>query len=369
MIYFDNAATSFHKPPSVAQAVLDSFGQVGNAARGINQMSLAAERIVYGTRQLLAELFQTGPKQIAFSSGSTESLNTLIQGFVQPGDHVITTVMEHNSVLRPLYRIGCQVDFLGITDDGRLDTTKRDDLIRPNTTCLIITQAANLTGVINDLSDWGEWCQKHNIELFVDASQTAGVLPIRMKDMQLSAVAFTGHKGLFGPQGTGGLAVREGLDIRPLKVGGSGIATFAKEHPPQMPTRLESGTLNIHGLAGLKAGLEFIQTTGLTAIHKRETALRQHFLDGLNQLPVQLYGHLPPAVGIVALNAVGMDSALLGGYLSDEGILIRSGGHCAPLHHEAFGTVEQGMVRFSFSYFNTFDEVDKALDALTNILL
>lgn len=369
MIYLDNAATSFLKPPSVARAVYDSFGQVGNAARGINQMSLAAERIVYGTRQIVAEMFQSSPKQVAFSSGSTESLNLLIQGFVDPQDHVITTVMEHNSVLRPLYRIGCDIDYIGLMPDGTLDKANRDQLIKHNTTCLIITHAANLTGVINDLSDWGEWCERHGIEFFVDASQSAGVLPIRMADMKISALAFTGHKGLFGSQGTGGLIVKQGLDIRPLKVGGSGIATFDKEHPGQMPTRLEAGTLNIHGLAGLKAGLEFILATGIDRIHAKELQLRTRFLEGLDDLPVILYGVGPPSVGIVALNIEGEDSALIGGYLSDEGILIRTGGHCAPLHHEAFGTVEQGMLRFSFSYFNTEQEIDKAIGALRNIII
>lgn len=369
MIYLDNAATSFLKPPSVSQAVFDSFSQVGNAARGINQMSLAAERIVYGTRQLIADLFQSSPKQVAFSSGSTESLNILIQGFINQEDHVITTVMEHNSVLRPLYRLGCDIDYLPITPEGRLDKTNRDKLIKDNTTCLILTHAANLTGVINDLEDWGEWCDKHGIEFFVDASQSAGVLPIRMKDMKISAVAFTGHKSLFGAQGTGGLIIREGLDIRPLMVGGSGIATFDKEHPKQMPTRLEAGTANIHGLAGLKAGLEFIQATGLEVIHDKEMDLRQRFLDGLKDLPVTLYGSEPDTVGIVALNVTGEDSALIGGYLSEEGILVRTGGHCAPLHHEAFGTVDQGMIRVSFSYFNTEEEVDTALRAFRNIIL
>lgn len=369
MIYLDNAATSFLKPPSVAQAVFDSFGQVGNAARGINQMSLAAERIVYGTRQQLAELVQAAPKQVAFSSGSTEALNILIQGFVKPEDHVITSVMEHNSVLRPLYRIGCEIDFLPITPEGRLDRSNRDALIKDNTSCLILTHAANLTGVINDLADWGDWCDKHGIEFFVDASQTAGVLPIKMKDMKISALAFTGHKSLFGAQGTGGLVVRDGLDIRPLSVGGSGIATFDKEHPKQMPTRLEAGTANIQGLAGLRAGLTFIEATGIDVIHEREQSLRQRFLGGLEGLPVTLYGSEPETVGIVALNVTGEDSALIGGYLSEAGILVRTGGHCAPLHHEAFGTVDQGMIRFSFSYFNTEEEVDTALDAFRNILL
>lgn len=369
MIYLDNAATSYLKPPEVAQAVFDSFGQVGNAARGINQLSLAAERIVYGTRQLLAEMFDARPKQVAFSSGSTESLNTLIQGFLKPEDHVITTVMEHNSVLRPLYRLGCEVDYIGLTPDGALDKPQRDKLIRPNTKCLILSHAANLTGVVNDLSDWGDWCQDRGIEFFVDASQSAGVLPISMKDIKISALAFTGHKGLLGPQGTGGLVVREGLEIEPLKVGGSGIATFDEEHPKAMPTRLEAGTLNIHGLAGLKAGLEFIQETGMKAIHDKEQTLRKHFLAGLEGLPVITYGTDLPSVGIVSLNAKDLDSARLGDYLSEEGILIRSGGHCAPLHHINWSTREQGMVRFSFSYFNTLSEVDQALSALRNILL
>lgn len=367
MIYLDNAATSFLKPNTVAQAVFDSFSQVGNAGRGINQASVAAERIVYETRQLLAEMVGATPKQVAFTSGSTESLNTIIHGYLASDDHVITSVMEHNSVLRPLYRLGCDLSFIPIDESGRLDRTGRDLLVKPNTKCLILTHAANLTGVVNDLVEWGQWAKEQGIALIVDASQTMGVLPIDMNAMNIAALAFTGHKGLFGAQGTGGIILADGFDIQPLKVGGSGIATFSKDHPHQMPTRLEAGTLNIHGLAGLRAGLLFIQHTGLDAIHDKEMLLRQRFLEGIKDLDVTLYGAVEDAVGIVALNVAHEDSAVVGDWLSDEGILVRTGGHCAPLHHEAFGTVDQGMVRFSFSYFNPEVDIDKAIVALRNI--
>lgn len=367
MIYFDNAATSFLKPPSVAQAVFDSFSQVGNAARGINEASLAAERIVFETRQLIADLVQAKPKQVAFTSGATESLNTIIQGCLAPEDHVITSVQEHNSVLRPLYRLGCALDFLPIDERGQIIKSNRDELVRSNTKALILTHAANLTGAVNDLLDWGAWCRENNLAFIVDGAQSLGVLPIDLARMNISALAFTGHKGLFGPQGTGGIVVKDGFYIEPLKVGGSGISTFSKEHPKRMPTRLEAGTLNVHGLAGLRAGLQFIQEIGLQAIRDKETHLRQCFIEGVSALGLTMYGTTGDHVGIVALNVTQIDSALIGERLSDLGFVIRSGGHCAPLHHEAFGTVEQGMIRFSFSYFNTEEEVASALEALRNI--
>lgn len=367
MIYLDNAATSFLKPPTVAKAVFDSFSQVGNAARGTNQASLAAERIVFETRQLLADLVGSSAKQVAFTSGSTESLNTIIHGFLSPDDHVITSVMEHNSVLRPLYRLGCDLSLLPIDEAGHLVKDGRDELLKDNTKALILTHAANLTGVINDLEDWGAWCEEHGIAFIVDASQTMGVVPIDLHSMNISALAFTGHKSLFGAQGTGGIVLKEGFSIDPLKVGGSGIATFSKEHPPHMPTRLEAGTLNVHGLAGLRAGLQFIQATTIEAIHDKELTLRQRFLDGVKDLDITRYGDTGETVGIVALNVAKEDSAVIGEWLSEDDILVRTGGHCAPLHHEAFGTVDQGMVRVSFSYFNTEEEVDTAIKAFRNM--
>lgn len=369
MIYLDNAATSFLKPPAVAQAVFDSFSYVGNASRGVNRISVQAERLLYELRLAMAELFDAKPKQVAFNSGSTEGLNTVLQGFLSDKDHVITTVMEHNSVLRPLYRIGCALSFLPIEPDGKLDLSMRDELLQPNTKAVVISHASNLTGVVNDLQDWGDWCARHHIELIVDASQSAGVLPISLEKMKISALCITGHKGLFGAQGTGALILKEGFLIEPLKVGGSGVQTFSKTHPEQMPTRLEAGTQNLHGLSGLKAGLDFLLETGLDSVHAREMALRDYFLEQVRELPLQYYGAGQAGVAIVALNALDMDSSALGAALEEQGIVIRSGGHCAPLHHEAYNTVQRGMVRFSFSYFNTHKDVDTAVEALRNIIL
>lgn len=369
MIYLDNAATSFLKPPAVAQAVFESFSSLGNASRGVNRTSLQAERLLYELRVALADMFEARPKQVAFNSGSTEGLNTVLQGYLTSKDHVLTTVMEHNSVLRPLYRLGCELSTLPISLDGRLNVSSRDALVQPNTKAVVITHVSNLTGVENDLMDWGKWCAEREIALIVDASQSAGVLPISLEKMNISALCITGHKGLFGAQGTGALILKEGFKVDPLKVGGSGVQTFSRTHPEQMPTRLEAGTLNLHGLSGLKAGVDFIRQTGLDTIHMKEMALRSYFLEQASDLPLEYYGATQAGVAIVALNAKGMDSSELGEALEEQDIVIRSGGHCAPLHHEAFGTVQRGMVRFSFSYFNTLDDIDTAVKALRNILL
>lgn len=368
MIYFDNAATSFLKPQSVRDAVAKSFDYVGNASRGVNTLSMQSERLFLETRFLLADLFGTGVKQIAFTHNATDSLNTVLKGFIKPEDHVITTVMEHNSVLRPLYQIGCELSLLSIDQKGELETGEIDGLVHKNTKAMVLTHAANLTGVSNHLKQWGDWCEKHQIAFIVDASQSAGVLEINMEEMKIDALCFTGHKSLFGPQGTGGIAVRKDFDIEPLKVGGSGIQTFSKEHPRAMPTRLEAGTLNGHGIAGLKAGLEFIKERTREAIHEKEIKLYQAFLEGVSVIPgITMYGVSNHKTAVLSLNVGNLESGVVSEKLLEHDIIIRSGGHCAPLHHEAFGTVEQGMVRFSFSYFNTLEEVDKALTALQYI--
>ena len=375
MIYFDNAATTMVKPDCVIDAVVNAMRHFGNSGRGAHEASLDASRLIYETRERISNLFHLGnPMQVAFTSNSTESLNTAIQGLFEAGDHVITTVLEHNSVLRPLYLMetrGVDVTILPCDEKGVLRYELLEESIRPETKAVVCTHASNLTGNKMDLERIGQVCRKHGIKLVVDASQTAGVLPIDMEKQNIDVLCFTGHKGLLGPQGTGGICVREGIQIRPLKSGGSGVHTYLKEHPKDMPTALEAGTLNGHGIAGLHASLGFLGETGIDAIHRREASVMRRFSEGVTKIPsVKVYGDFSTddRAAIVALNIGDYDSS----EVSDElavtyGISTRPGAHCAPLMHQSFGTVDQGMVRFSFSYFNTEEEVDTGIQAVREL--
>ena len=372
-IYMDNAATTMQKPDCVIDAVVNAMKHMGNSGRGAHEASLDASRLIYETREMLSELFNLrDPRQVAFTLNSTEALNTAILGLFDPGDHIISTVMEHNSVLRPLYRLeekGCQVSFVPCDEKGRLRTDLLESFLKENTKALVCTHASNLTGNANDLMYLGRFCKDHGLLFVVDASQTAGVLPIDMQAMNIDVVCFTGHKGLYGPQGTGGICVRPGITVRPLKSGGSGIHTYLKEHPHEMPTALEAGTLNGHGVAGLHAALGFLKEIGTDTIHQKEIGLMRRFLDGIKDIP-ELYGDFSTdqRAAVVALNLGTYDSSEVSDELSFEyGISTRPGAHCAPLMHQSMGTVDQGMVRFSFSWFNTEEEIDAAVKALKEL--
>ena len=258
MIYFDNAATTLQKPETVAKAVAEAISNLGNAGRGAYDAALHSMRMAYETREMINEFFNgDGPEQVAFMSNATEALNTAIDGMLQPGDHVITTAMEHNSVLRPLYlkeQQGVALTILPVGEDGTISSEAFEEAIRPDTEAIVCTHASNVTGTALNLYRIGEACKRHGLHFIVDASQSAGILPIDIQAMNIDALCFTGHKGLFGPQGTGGLCLKKGVTIRPLKSGGSGIHSFDKEQPHSMPELLEAGTLNAHGIAGLKAG-------------------------------------------------------------------------------------------------------------------
>ncbi len=374
-IYLDNAATTMHKPQCVIDAVVSAMQHMGNSGRGAHDASLDASRTIFGARERISDLMNLGnPKQVAFTSNSTEALNTAILGLFGPGDHIISTVMEHNSVLRPLYRLeaaGAEVSFVPCDEKGCLRTELFESYLKPNTRGIVCTHASNLTGNANDLEKIGAFCKAHGLLFVVDASQTAGVLPIDMKAMNIDVVCFTGHKGLYGPQGTGGLCVREGISVRPLKSGGSGVHTYLKEHPSEMPTALEAGTLNGHGIAGLYAALGFLRETGIDTIHQKELSLMRRFLDGVRDIPsIKLYGDFDTdyRAAVVSLNLGDYDSSEVSDELSyTYGISTRPGAHCAPLMHESMGTVDQGMVRFSFSWFNTEEEVDAAVRALKEL--
>ncbi len=375
MIYFDNAATTLHKPKCVKEAVMEAMDFMGNSGRGVHDASLYAGRTIYRARESLAKLLGAGaPENVAFTANATESLNLAISGLFQPGDHVITTVCEHNSVLRPLYRLDrVDLSFLPIRNgrEGILDYDKMESLLHPDTKALVITHASNLTGNITDLKLAGDFAKKHGLLFLVDASQTTGAVLMDMENTGIDILCFTGHKGLYGPQGTGGICVRPGLTLRPLKVGGSGIHSFDKEHPKEMPEALEAGTLNGHGIAGLGAAADWLLDTGVETIRAKEQKLFERFVAGMRDIEgVILYGDpdLTKRTAIQSLNIRDYDSALVCDRLyEDYGIAVRGGAHCAPLLHEALGTKEQGAVRFSFSYFNTEAEVDKAIEAIQEL--
>ena len=380
MIYLDNGATTLRKPECVKEALLEALASMGNSGRGVHDASLYAGRTIYRARESLAELLgAAAPEQVVFTANATESLNLVLGGLFGPGDHVITTVCEHNSVLRPLYRLqGVELSVLPVKAEAReerqagiLAYDELESLLRPNTKALIITHASNLTGNITDLERAAAFAKKHSLLLIVDAAQTAGAVPMDMERMGIDVLCFTGHKGLYGPQGTGGVCVRPGLSTRPLKVGGSGIHSFDREHPSEMPAALEAGTLNGHGIAGLGAAARWLLEIGVEQIRAREQALLRRFVDGVKEAEgVTLYGNpdLDRRTGIQSLNIRDYDSARVADWLyEDYGIAVRGGAHCAPLMHEALGTREQGAVRFSFSYFNTEAEADEAAAAVREL--
>ncbi len=396
MIYLDNAATSLQKPKEVEEAMIHALHTMGNPGRGAHDATLQAGRCVYQVREQLAQLFHAeGAECIAFTSNATEALNTAIQGLFQKGDHVITTVCEHNSVLRPLYRLqeqGVEVSFLPANEQGILDYDKLPVLIKENTKAVIVTHASNLTGNITDLERikkeilQAETLRKETNEkvstdeskgenkkifLVVDGSQTAGILPVDVQKMGIDVFCFTGHKGLMGPQGTGGLYVRPGVKINPLKVGGSGIHSFDHEHPAAMPEHLEAGTLNVHGIAGLGGALNYLSEIGTKAILQREQSLIKRLEDQIRNLPgIHLYGNPDTSkrVGILSFNMGDEDSAYVADWLFEEHeIAVRAGAHCAPLMHETLGTKMQGAVRISVSHKNTEEEIDRTANAIKKL--
>lgn len=375
MIYMDNAATTMQKPQAVIDAVVAAMSSMGNAGRGANEASLSASRVIYDTRDKLCRFFGgENPRQIVFTNNSTESLNIAIKGLLNPGDHVITTMLEHNSVLRPLYEMekkGVKLTIIKSNRKGTFSLRDMEEAVLPETRMIICTNGSNLTGNYIDIEKVGEMAHAHGLLFVVDASQTAGVFPIDVQKMHVDVLCFTGHKALLGPQGIGGMYVREGLSIRPLKCGGSGVKTYSKSHPAEMPTALEAGTLNGHGIAGLNAAVDYINEIGVDAIREKEQGLMRRFYEGVKDIPgVKLYGDFGSfnRCAIVTLNIGDYDSSEVSDELLTEyGISTRPGGHCAPLMHEALGTVEQGAVRFSFSHYNTDEEVDTAIRAVREL--
>ena len=376
MIYFDNAATTLHKPHEVIEAVVHAMTTAGNASRGTHTGSLAASRTVYETRKKTADFFHCSrADHVIFTSNSTEALNIAICGTLGKGDHIISTDLEHNSVLRPLYHLeeqGASLTFLSANKKGCIDYDDFKRSIKPNTKAIVCTHASNLTGNVLDIERIGRIAKAHNLLFIVDASQSAGCIEINMETMNIDILCFTGHKGLLGPQGTGGLCIHESVEIRPFKHGGSGIHSYEKGQPQAYPARLEAGTLNSHGIAGLCAAINYINTITIPVIAKKEQELLWHFYKGICNIPeIHIYGDFDTKerAAILSLNIEGYDSGTVSDLLSQEyDIATRPGAHCAPRMHQALGTTETGAVRFSFSSFNTMEEVETAIQALKELV-
>jgi cysteine desulfurase family protein len=381
MIYLDNAATTMRKPQQVIDAVVAAMGTLGNAGRGAGEGAMDAARMVHGCRERVAELLGCPEADhVAFAPNSTAALNCAINGLVGEGDRVVTTALEHNSVLRPLRRLakdrGAEVALSGCDEFGRLDMEELASLVIPGTRAVVVTGASNVTGNVVDVSEVARIAHAVGALCIVDASQSAGVVPIDMAEQGLDVVCFTGHKALMGPQGTGGLAVAPGVDVRPWNVGGTGVHSFDEMQPEGWPTRLEAGTANGHGLAGLSAGLAFTEENGgVAAMASHELAMARRLYEGVRDVPgVTVYGDWPALAageahaGIVALNIEGLSSSEVSDMLMQGwGIATRPGAHCAPFMHKAFGTVGRGIVRFSTGWFTTVEEIDTAIEAVREI--
>jgi cysteine desulfurase family protein len=376
VIYLDNAATTLRKPVEVVEAVVRAMNALGNASRGTHASSLNASRTVYEARVKLAKFF--GCKRadhVVFTCNATEALNIALSGAINPGSHVITTDLEHNSVLRPLYRLEAEqqveLSFVAADRNGNIDYSDFERQIRSNTQAIVCTHASNLTGSMVDVARVGRIAKAHSLLFIVDAAQTAGCFPINMEAMGIDILCFTGHKALMGPQGTGGLCIREGVSIRPWKVGGTGVQTYSKTQPDALPALLEAGTLNGHGIAGLSAAVDYINSVGIEAIRDKEEFLTRRFLDGVSNIEgVTVYGDFAAAqhAPVVALNIRDYDSGAVADELSESyGIAVRPGAHCAPRMHQALGTTQQGAVRFSFGWFTDTRDVDEAVRAVKEL--
>lgn len=378
-VYLDNAATSWPKPPAVAAAMSRFLEEVGaNPGRSGHRLSIEAGRIVESAREAVAELFHAGdPLRVVFGANVTEALNLALCGLLRPGDHVITSSVEHNSMMRPLRQLereGIELTVIACAADGTLDPAHIEAAIRPNTKLIALTQASNVMGTLLPVAQAGRMAREHGLLLLVDTAATAGAIAIDMSRDNIDLLAFTGHKSLLGPTGTGGLVIGERVDVtqmRPLKRGGTGSYSSEEEQPRFLPDAFESGTLNAVGLAGLEAGIRWIQARGIEAIHARHSTILAQLLDGLGAIAgVTLYGTRDPArqVDTIAFNIAGMSPSEAGFLFDDEfGIQTRIGLHCAPAAHKTIGTYPDGTIRFAPGIFMTDDDVRYALDAAAQL--
>lgn len=376
MVYFDNAATSFPKPKVVYDSIMTAMVEYGaNPGRSGHKLALKSSRAIYETRELLGKLFNIkNPLNIVLTFNCTESLNLGIKGLLKSGDHVITSSMEHNSVLRPLRylkKFGVETTIVQCDSKGRISVSDIEASIRPNTKLIVNTHISNLTGTIMPIKEIGELAKEKGIIFMVDAAQSAGVYNIDVEDMNIDMLAFPGHKGLLGPQGTGGLYIREGIEIEGLMQGGTGSSSYSLDQPGISPDKFESGTPNAPGIIGMGAGVKYIMGQGIDNIRMLEERLLLYFIEGVSKIEgVILYGPLNPKeqAGVVALNIKDIDSSEVSYILDEEyDIYVRPGVHCAPLAHKTIGTINQGVVRFSFSPFNTYEEIDYCIKAIEQI--
>ena len=376
MIYFDNAATSWPKPAAVRAALSDYVGDAGgNPGRSGHRMSVAAARIVERAREALAELFHAhDPSRIVFTQNATQALNQALYGLLRPGDHVVTTSVEHNSVMRPLRHLetlGVELTVVSCNRDGMLDLNRVRRALRPGTRLLVTTHGSNVVGTLTPVVALAALAREQGIPYLVDASQTAGAIPIDVQEMGVDLLAFTGHKALLGPTGTGGLYIREGVVLAPLMRGGTGSDSAQETQPEFLPDAYESGTLNVAGIAGLAAGVRFLSEIGIEAVQAHERKLVAQFLAGAAEISgITLYGPKDAALqcGVVSFNVAGAMPSEVGLILDQSfGIMARTGLHCAPSAHRTLGTFPTGTVRFSFGWFNTSAEVGLALEALREI--
>lgn len=382
-IYLDQASTSFPKAPGVAQAMMDYLTMNGvNVNRGCYSSAYSAEEVIYETRQLLAELFHFSKcKNAIFTPNVTTSLNFILKGFLKPGDHILVSAMEHNAVMRPVVQLaslGISFDRIPCRTDGSMILEKVEELIRPETKAIVTLHASNVCGTRMPLDALGEICQRHQLYFVVDSAQTAGIVPINMDKMHIDALAFTGHKGLRGPQGTGGFLVSQELaeQMEPLISGGTGSVSHTEEIPDFMPDRFESGTPNLPGIYGLHEALLFLKTHSLQAINEKELSLTGYFLEQLQALDdtgrhIRIIGKkdLTDRNAVVSIQTPEMDMAQVAWQLDSEyGIMTRVGLHCAPNAHKTLGTYPAGTIRFSFGPENTQEELDAAIYGLKKIL-
>lgn len=385
-IYLDNGATSFPKAPGVVEAMTRYLTELGtNVGRGAYAEAFEAQRAILELREGLCEFFEAeAPEQVVFTSNVTESLNVIIKGLLKPGDHVLISPLEHNAVVRPLHQLseqGISYSLLPADQNGKVDVealAHMDQGIVEKAKLLICTHASNVFGTVNDIEAIGQWAKSKGIYFVVDVAQTAGLLPVSQKKCQADAIAFTGHKGLLGPQGTGGMCLSKELsrELKPLIVGGTGSHSESEIQPELMPDKFESGTPNTVGLYGLKAGLEFVRRTGLEAIHSHEMTQVKLLMDGVDALNHQFGGVAvvgPRAnevrTGVVSIQFRDFDPSEVSYYLEREyGIASRVGLHCAPLAHKHLGTFPEGTLRFSVSYFSTTEEVEAAIRGLGEVI-
>jgi len=377
MIYLDNAATTFPKPEPVLTSMVEVYRNIGvSPGRGSYDLATEAEEFVARARRKLARFFEApDPDRVIFTSNATDALNLAIQGMVKAGDHVVSTTLEHNSVLRPLYHLKLKgiidYDLVPFGKDGFVDPDDIGQAIRSNTAVVVATHASNVLGTIQPIAEIARQCVKAGVPLVVDAAQSAGVVPIRMETWGVAAVAFTGHKSMFGPSGIGGLVLNREVDIEPIRFGGTGVDSWSPVHTETFPHRLECGTLNLLGIIGLSEALEYLERAGVEAIHKQEMDLLGRLKEGLARVDgVTLYcaDDLTRHIGLLIANIRGFQPDEVGAILDgDFDIAVRVGLHCAPLVHEGIGTSPGGAVRFSLGPFNTRDDINLAIGAMAQM--